>query len=463
MTDDSIERSIDEVLDLDSGLLVPATTLLDRDEAEVFGLRHKLKKLEKSDKKWLVCSICKVPVYIAGRTDRQTFFFKHRHERGDCPIKTKGPLNQKQINAIKYQGARESNAHRHIKELIRQSLAADERFSDIKVEQVFHSLVETDRWRKPDVRASYKGSVTAFEIQLSTTFIDVIMERWGFYSREGAYLVWIFGRFDSEYQKFTEKDVLYNNNRNLFVVNETTAKRSADERCFIMECHYQQPRLEEGRIAFDWVQKEVKIDDLHFDRIANRLYVFDADTAFANAKLELTRPKRGEGKLEDPSTVRTEFEEFWLSRDDLAGDEFDNCYMTYWDRFRVLGLVEGSFYDRHNVVRDSVLSAMYSLKHARIVGFEFKGFIQIVHRVFDGYRAYIRQFWWLARAYNRVEWIMEQDSSGKLARKIEEVKIAMKDRDPEYARNSQSDLLLSFLFPVLAVRLHRGESDRDTA
>ncbi|CAG4883724.1 conserved protein of unknown function [Georgfuchsia toluolica] len=441
------KRLIDEVLDIESGIPVRASTLLERNESDVWEVRLRLKKLEKEGKEWLVCAVCKVPVYVAGNTDRKTFYFKHRHERGECPIKTRGIYSQEQIDAIKYQGARESHAHVRLKELIRQSLVADSRFSDLKVEHIFHSLVETEQWRKPDVRATFNGQVIAFEIQLSTTYIDVIMERWNFYKRNGVLLVWIFGRFNPEYQRFTEKDVLYNNNRNLFVVNDETVKESIEDGCFIMEANYQVPQVAGNQIEVNWESRKVGMDDLHFDKLGNRVFHYDAEAAFAKTKAELQRPEQIGTATDGLADLRADFEEFWISESILDNEDWHSLYKSYWGRFRAAGLVVDDYYGER--LPNGLLNAIYSLKHGKIIGFGFNLHVEVVHQVFERYRGYLRQYWWLAKAYQRVEWINSEDASGKLAKKIERAKAAMINNHSDYAYNGRFDQLLIFLFPPL--------------
>jgi hypothetical protein len=55
-------------------------------------------------------------------------------------------------------------------------------------------------WRKPDVRATYNDVNIAFEIQLSTTYLDVIVGRRQFYLEQGGLLFWIFALFDNEHR-----------------------------------------------------------------------------------------------------------------------------------------------------------------------------------------------------------------------------------------------------------------------
>lgn len=89
---------------------------------------------------------------------------------------------QRQIAAMKYNGAKESLLHRQMKLWLVESLYASGQFTDIRQEKRWQGTI-TSEWRKPDVRAVFGGTPIAFEIQLSTTFLDVIVERRRFYLR----------------------------------------------------------------------------------------------------------------------------------------------------------------------------------------------------------------------------------------------------------------------------------------
>ncbi|WP_059410988.1 DUF6035 family protein [Cupriavidus basilensis] len=104
-----------------------------------------------------------------------------------------------------------------------ESLRADQNVEpDSVVEDArMQSWRDRAKWRKPDVRASRNGKTLVFEAQLSTTFVSTIAARRQFYLGEGALLFWIFRDFtlsESE-MRFSERDVFYNNNWNLFAID----------------------------------------------------------------------------------------------------------------------------------------------------------------------------------------------------------------------------------------------------
>lgn len=90
-----------------------------------------------------------------------------------------------------------------MKEWIREGLARDSEFSDVVVEGNWTGALTGER-RRPDVRAMYRGLPIVFEVQLSSTYLNVIAERRVFYLQEGALLVWVFAEFDDQMRKLTQ-------------------------------------------------------------------------------------------------------------------------------------------------------------------------------------------------------------------------------------------------------------------
>lgn len=226
---------IKEVMAVDTGEHHPVATVLGNDFAELVKLRMAVSTGLHKDQPLYRCSICSVPVYICRTKNEQRFFFKHRHEDGNCPAITRGDLNQKELDARKYNGAKESTLHLNMKNWIVECLTADGRFENIRQESRWVGPL-TGEWRRPDVSATFNGIPLAFEVQLSTTYLNVIAERRSFYLEQGGLLFWIFAVFDSEHRRMTEEDVFYNNNQNAFIVNAQTLVDSIAGNEFMLEC-----------------------------------------------------------------------------------------------------------------------------------------------------------------------------------------------------------------------------------
>lgn len=186
---------IDEVLNFATGEICSVQQVIGEDLEKAHQLRMALRQGISDNKPLYACPLCVVPVHLVSLTQERRFYFRHEIEDGRCSAKTKGNLSEKQIIALKYDGARESAAHIRMKEIIAESLRSDPNFSDVAIEPIWKGMERNDR-RFPDVRAIRNGVPIAFEVQLSTTFLRVIAERRAFYLREGGLLVWVFKSFN---------------------------------------------------------------------------------------------------------------------------------------------------------------------------------------------------------------------------------------------------------------------------
>jgi hypothetical protein len=163
-----------------------------------------------------------------------------------------------------------------MKNWIVQCLTVGGRFEDIRQESRWVGAL-TGEWRRPDVSATFNGIPIAFEVQLSTTYLNVIAERRLFYPEQGGLLFWIFAVFDSEHRRMTEEDVFYNNNQNAFIVNAQTLMDSIATNEFLLECVWAEPTKNGGISAFH--RKRVSFHDLTLDTDSQRAYFYDFDRA----------------------------------------------------------------------------------------------------------------------------------------------------------------------------------------
>lgn len=164
------------------------------------------------------CAICGTAVYIVSSPDK-AFFFRHRVEDGCCPAQTRDGLSEDDIRTMKYKGAQESEAHRRLKALIERSLVADPRFQGVLAEKVWRGQRDPASLRRPDIQARLDDLRIAFEAQLTTTFLDVVIGRKTFYRAEGGLLVWVLPHFDPAYRQLTVDDLLFNNNADVLILD----------------------------------------------------------------------------------------------------------------------------------------------------------------------------------------------------------------------------------------------------
>lgn len=427
MSKEAKMRTVKGILDLQSGRYFSADDFLNRPEDEVFVDRRQLEEAVQENRKTLVCAICRQALKIRGdRSGRVSIHFAHLYDSGDCPIKSGKNYSEDEILRMKYNGAKESDLHIELKNGIADTIGRDGRFSDIKVDKTFKSEGLLKEWKKPDVSATFGDSRIVFEIQLSTTFLSVIVQRESFYQRNGTYIMWVFNEFntDIDVQTFCEKDIIYSNNHNAFVVNAETLELSEQADKFMLYCYFQRP-MPSGRLI--WDKELISFDDVTFDRETYKVYYFDTTRERERLQAEALQKK-----------VR-EFEEFWLKRHELSYEE------------RRAGMLEfeGSLNARAIEFRCAddalakVLDALFSLKHQRIIGYDFKNYVSLANNILEYRKPFGEIFLKALKHYNLARKVLDEDKSGAFMKKVNALK------SQKVGQNATYDSLFRVLFPGL--------------
>lgn len=285
--------TVPEVIDMESGIIIPVADIFSGKGAT----QHKQRMADETarirgGKVRYHCPLCHSQLAIRAYADR-SFYFRHPNDpSAKCPYRYDSKLTPDQINAMKYDGAKESMRHKKIKEMLEISLSADKYIApnSVKPETTISSREgEWNTWRRPDIQAQLNGKLFAFEIQLSTTFLTVIAGRREFYLKNGGLLFWIFAEefLNQEEMRFTERDVFYNNNSNLFyLTSDTVANSVKHHECHLM-CRWEEPRIEDDIITTEWREKEIRLSELQLDFKGQRAFYFDYDQRLAALENEL--------------------------------------------------------------------------------------------------------------------------------------------------------------------------------
>lgn len=276
-----MKRTIEIVLNKENGSTVYADSFFLKKEHEVFKFRNELQKAIKGVREPLfVCYFCgqKIKINGGGKT-KKILHFAHKKDSDDCDIKTDNKYSKQEIERVKYNGAKESPLHFETKETLKELIELNKDFSDIKVEKVVKSNTNYLEWKRPDISAKYKSLNIVFEIQLSTTFLSVIVDRECFYMDNKTFILWIFRDFviDEFKQRFTEKDVFYSNNRNAFVLDSEAIRLSQENNDLFLLCYYQIPTIKNLKIEYNWESKYISFNQLTFDDINFKVFYFNVD------------------------------------------------------------------------------------------------------------------------------------------------------------------------------------------
>ncbi|MEQ2018772.1 DUF6035 family protein [Photorhabdus bodei] len=288
---------------------IDANEFLDNcDDERFFTYRRKLEEARKTNPIAL-CSVCFQPVVLRGNTHR-TKFFAHTKNSEDCPIKTTTHLTQEEILAMKYNGQKEGRAHRDNKLKIAELLTLDKLFSDkVQVQPTFrekNNVGIAKRWRRPDISAVFSDGnyKIVFELQVSTTFLDVIINREKFYQENDTYIVWVFLSFDCE--KFTTLDIAYANHANIFVFDREAQSESEQAEKLILKCHYRKPYMTENlTVDYKWTSVLVDFNDILLDKVNKKVYCADTTDLKQQVLEEIVNEKQ---RLERTKTEREQRE-----------------------------------------------------------------------------------------------------------------------------------------------------------
>lgn len=446
-----MSATIEYVRDYQTGIECTSDILLekyDNNPRERTEVRRKLHQAIKDDSKFLVCCICNQPLKlcggIGGKNDkghnRPKLYFKHNHDNSECPIKTSQKLTQKEIDCLRYNGAKESERHKKLKEFIFNQLSKDDRFINIGMEKVVKILNENKSWRKPDVSAEFEAKKLVFEIQLQSTFLNVIVDREEDYKHEKTYIMWFFDNNNMEKFRFSEEDIFYANNSNAFVLTNEIMQQSIEQNRFLFECCYKVPYIENNSIAEEWRSKIISIDDLKFDSEDYKVYYYDFNKEKKQLKQTLLQNKvKQENSINLHSNICKEF----------SKDKFFTNLELYSDNYQALYDSLEYLYKKYNVEEQNksevlkTIFMIYSLKKQKVLSWKLN-MIGALNNFFNYHKKYSFLVIDILKKYNLKNWILELDKKETFIKKAKE----WKSRDETQDEHKFDELFIE-LFPEL--------------
>ena len=300
------------------------------------------------------------------------------------------------------------------------------------MEQVIKSIKEKKLWRKPDVSSDFIDKKIVFEIQLQTTYLNVIRDREDFYKNNEIYIMWFFDSSNMEKFRFSEKDIFYANKSNAFVITDDSIRMSQEKGYFLFHCFYKVPFVIDDTIHYKWEEKLITIDDLNFDNQNFKVYYYDFDAKenqIKNSFLEIENNKAFP----------------WLSAFWYSSLEYDSKAINeeFTEVFKSNNVT--NFKMNYHLAR--VLNTIYSLKMSQILGFNFNSFIALSNNLLEHHKEFSYIFLWAVEIYNLKDAILEQDKKGSFQKKIDRFK---RER---YPQNNEYNQLFVILFPALRDKL----------
>lgn len=234
-----------------------------------------------------ICGNCKQPLLLKGkpRNNKELYI---AHLKGSKACKWKYEDEKDYLEKLKemFHNVRESEEHKQLKSFITKRLEEDENFKNIKSEKRFKNNF-TDTYKVPDVSAiktTYKKELKVekrivFEIQLTSTFLDVIIEREKFYYENNSNLIWIFADFSKDLSKtkMTEDDILFTSKKNVFILDEEAKNISIKNNSLYLKNIHLIPILDNnGEIDSKWSDSKIlNIDEIIFDSITGKSFIYN--------------------------------------------------------------------------------------------------------------------------------------------------------------------------------------------
>lgn len=451
----SEKRTVNEVLNLETGEIIHADVFFNSSEQTIFDLRYKLEEAIQNQCPIYVCLFCKQIIKIrGGKTKNKSiiYHFGHIKDSEDCDIKTNTRYSREVIQKIKYNGAKESKEHIQLKEFIDKKLTSTPLVNNVLMEKVVKDKKISRNWKKPDIQFQYSAQKCVIELQLSTTFLDVIVSRQHFYRENGTYIIWVFSQFDTDQfnQKFTQKDVFYSNNMNAFVIDKEAIKESSLHNELRLKCYYQEIYFEYGRIKKEWKKKLIKLSELTFDKSDYSVFFYNSAFEYSKSKQELEKYKYNEKSdiqiiLNSDSENRKQLI-FNAFDEGFRANDFDKEFLEKSLKFEldpdviediVFAIIfvkaqnEYHIYEKIPLVRNT-LYTLISIKLGRVVGFKFPKLISVIHNEFYHRKKYYELIMKALKKYNRFSSILAQDQNGSLRKKINDISTANIEQEKKF-------------------------------
>jgi len=400
--------------------------------------------------------LCGVPVYLVA-SPMKAFFFRHRSEDGSCPAITRSFETEDEIRARKYAGLQESEPHKRLKALLLRAIDADPRFEAAAAERVWRSVAGGASYRRPDVSCAFKGLRIAFEAQLTTTFLSVVVGRRSFYRDQGGLLVWVLARFDPDNRRMTEDDILFPNNANVLVVDEETVLESERLGRFMVRCWHRIPgRRTEGRA--DWACRIVAFDALTLDVAQQQAFLVDVAGEEAAARARALAEGLAAQDARDRA-LRADFTGYCLTPMDERGDL--DARRLAWDRLRARVAERGhrlppTASEGHEVER--VVKLVLSARDGAPRGWQFRRLTEIAHHLHESHPRLLFLFGQLLRHYGHADVLTAEDRKGAWARKASRLRAAVAAGDLGFQPDCTWFDLLGYMFPETVPILRKLEA-----
>jgi hypothetical protein len=362
----------------------------------------------------MVCAKCGWQVYLTKNGLTKEYLWAHfAGASPDCEWFTGRNMTPGQIGAAQFGGVQESPLHIRLKNLIATILESDPNAADDL--EIDTRLEGAEGYRKPDVRVTYSGRPTAFEIQLSSTQLPTILARESFYVAEGRSLIWIAWNPQLSIKSDTPQaflDIITAHNDNLFSIDEQAAKLSLENQHLTLRVHW-------------WEGEEYKSKLVTLDELTYR----DDGLPFAIAK---------------PRPWHERFKVKWIEITPPSGSNWRDRKYLYSELVSQLELEIDDTELSLEYEIEALLCLLVSLERNSIIGSRQKSLTEMLHTFLTTPR---RQ-----HLSKMIEFCIRASGNGDLLQRPKTTQILASAMEvPQASRASVEARIIRALFPEWAV------------
>ena len=459
------EPLIEYVIDQADGKEYEAGEYISASAREISEIRVRVYDAWQRSEPNIICVACHRPAYPRKNVKTGKFHFAHVSEgdNKDCPYNDKKRLDTTRIDSMRYNGQKEGPDHKLLKSLLRASIDTDPLFDpdQTREEKNWYGATDEKKWRRPDIAATRllgdeRSLRIAFEIQLSSTYLKVIAARREFYLKENALLFWVFKDASGIDPRQYQDDLFYNNNSNLFVVDEETVHLSQEQGKLILRCCYYEPVLTGTTVSDVWRERVVSFDELTVDVEYQRVYWF-------NYKAEKTKLLEAAGKMiweHEEEELRTRYENFWNS---IHLKKCRDPEAEYRRLRHQLSMHDIAVPERHDRELERFTQMLYSAKAGEGFLTGLKTLLEVANNSYLYGKPFLWYFGRVLQHYGTWDKLLAQDKNAEQRKKMtgkkheswkekgKIIKQKIDANDPEFKQNRSYDNLFVLLFPEITL------------
>jgi len=269
--------------------------------------------------------------------------------------------------------------------------------------------------------------------------------------------MWVLPYFDPHHRRMTDDDIVFTNNKNVFVLDSETVAASGAAGRLMLRCWHRVPWLDGDQVKAVWKNELVPFSEVIFDLDGQRAFWFDYDGEVQRLRDEAIQAVAAMAEvqrlaeLEADDRLRNDFEALYL------GDWYRKPFAEEWQdmqrRFaeRRITLPDWPSRDRFS----ALFNALYSAKLGNSIGWNYPHLLELAHNLHVNYKTFLLHFVHAVVIYQRYDEMKALDVKKKWEEKWEAARKRLVERDPAFFPDTSFHQVVSFLFPLVAEKIDK--------